>query len=245
MFILSGVARSGTSYMCDVLNEFPQIACSFEGCGALFSTNLVPTEMFRLFNVQDFPNNIKSDLTSRYPEKDLSGIVEVGIKIPFPDLGFWPALFSSKLKNIVIHRHPLDIFLSMHRREKNEQDVNWPKDFWLYNEEETKPIAYNSYFNFVQNMNQHNTFYVKYETLVHNPVVLIQILDFLNIRVSHNDCMLAFNKHTSERPVGRIDPIYGCYEDYGDIDPKIITKYKQLITKSCLKTMKTLKYDLL
>ena len=165
---VTGSPRSGTTWLCSLLNYVETFGCLDEGLNQPFFGNY--DRGMESVNWKSFLDATRDEIRIQDMSKRGESIDYVMIKQPYPvhDSFIKSFMTSDNCKIIVIHRHPLDVLLSMHHRSEI-RDPSWPS---LFRDDYIKVRNYLETFSFFWNFRINKCMYVKYEELILNQKVI-------------------------------------------------------------------------
>jgi hypothetical protein len=244
VFFLTGVGRSGTTIFGRMLNMVEGVGCVHESGQLIREACTDKKDRNRLLFPQKIPNALTHQILVQYPEKEKEHLKLMGIKVPHPDTFHDLMLHFPVLKVLGLVRHPLDIWLSQHNCEMKNTNPGWPSHISGFSDGKYKIQMIVNYFAFMDNIKR--TKMVRYEDLITDPYVLVEVCKYLGISldIELSEKILDSAAEDGGRPEGTIHLRKGCIEDTArSTFPEMVKRYCSWIEENPVLQALMSKYD--
>jgi len=244
MFVVTGIARSGTSYTCALLNAIPAVFCLHEQMTDFMLSVSDRNDLGRVFYADKVNGFLLRHIgNAGLDPGSLSGI---GMKIPFPDLSLTHIMQMQNMRFLALIRHPVDLFLSQYQRDMDGSP--WPREIFLRDGGLYKYHIYNNYCNLLDNINPSRLLCLKYEHLATDPGLLRLVGEFLGLPapLSPGQCAASAQAVAGfgRKPAGVICPARGCLDNRRIYDESLVAYFTQLAAQFCQEAMARFGYVL-
>lgn len=242
MFVVTGIARSGTSYLSRLLGALPSVFCVHEPMTDFMLSVSDRSDFGRVFYADRVAGFCVRQLFAHGIDPD--HISRLGMKIPFPDLSLTHVLQLPDLAVVAMLRHPVDLFLSQHKRDHDGSP--WPREIFQRDGGLYKCNIYNNYCNLLDNLNPARLLRVKYEDLARDPGELARLAAFIGLDPApgSSDCAVVASQIAGfgRRPEGIICPRRGCPDNRVVYPPHLVAYFTELAARCCPDAMARLGY---
>jgi hypothetical protein len=242
MFVVTGIARSGTSYVCRLLGALPGVFCAHEPMTDFMLSVSDRSDFGRVFYADRAEGFCVRQLYAK--GVDPARISRLGMKIPFPDLSLTHVLQLPDLIVVAMLRHPVDLFLSQHKRDLDGSP--WPREVFQRDGGLYKYHIYNNFCHLLDNLNPARLLRVKYEELAREPEALGRVAAFIGLDpVPAPEVCAAVASEAAgfgRRPEGLICPRRGCPDNRTAYPPHLVAYFTELAARCCPEAMARLGY---
>lgn len=244
MFVVTGIARSGTSYTCALLNAIPTVFCVHEQMTDFMLSVSDRNDLGRVF----YADKVDAFLRDQAGKAGLDPgpISCAGMKIPFPDLSLTHILQMRDMRLVALIRHPIDLFLSQYKRDMDGSP--WPREIFLRDGGLYKYHIYNNFCNLLGNLHPSRLLCLKYEHLANDPGLLRPVGEFLGLPapLSPDQCAAVAQAVAGfgRKPAGGICPARGCVDNRRIYDASLVAYFTQLAAQFCQEAMARFGYVL-
>jgi hypothetical protein len=244
MFVVTGIARSGTSYVCRLLGAMSGVFCAHEP---------MTDFMLSVSDRNDFGRVFYGDRVEAFCMRQLYAngldpgqVSRIGMKIPFPDLSLSHVLQLREMAIVALVRHPVDLFLSQHKRDMDGSP--WPREIFQRDGGLYKFHIYNNFCNLLDNLHPGRLLRIKFEDLVRDSGELGRVAAFLGIKpeLTPEQCqaLVAAVAGFGRKPEGTVCPVRGCLGNRTAYPANLVAYFTELAGQCCREAMARLGYDL-
>jgi hypothetical protein len=230
--LVTGCARSGTKWISDLLNDSKQACIVLEQFPEIRRRTLSSPGGVARFDIEAARS---AALALARPAKKKDDVAAFGQKQPFPiDPIFLSAmLLSGKLMVLNIHRHPIDVLLSISKRRITPGD-----DFSMMPAFETIEHCADIYAmnqSFVASLHPSMVIDICYEELLAWPDPFCHAAAFIGVSIGADDATESweYKRITTDKPV----PGLGCVnsrnrKDFSGIMPQVVSVLESKCTEA-------------